>query len=460
MLHSADYCNSGCSFYKAGQGFPALSAVFAARPAVRLGAPPLSAPAKQAATVWHGYCYDVIALRQCERNPMTQSEHDQPRQDEQPLMELMHQHLGLRVSLYCVATLAVLYALYSARSLLLPIAVALFFSLLLSPLVSGLKRLHVPRSLSSVLLLCLLGGPFVVLTIELAEPAQKWLEKLPELTETVTEGLTDISESLSPEAPKPVEPVPERETGFSFSKFFGGEDEQVEPEPEPPPDSALVESVKKGGIDIVLSMLGVAPFILAQCAIWLILLLFLLIYGPGLYDNCINLLPMIRNKRRAMLLVGRLRQELSRYILTVTVINATLGFVTGSVLWLLGVEDAVLWGAMVGLLNYAPYVGTFISISILSIAGVIQYGVELAALLPAAIFFGLNTLESQFVTPTVLGQNMRLNPLILILWLLIWGWLWGPVGVLIAVPLLVCLKLVATQLNVMTYWVALVETKS
>src|SRR5690606_15211174 len=130
---------------------------------------------------------------------------------------------------YCVATLAVLYALYAASSLLLPVTVALFFSLLLSPLVSWLKRFYIPRSISSVVLLCLLGGPFVVLSIELAVPAQKWLDKLPELTAQVTEGLTDISETLSPEAPPPVEPLPERETGFSFSRFFGAEEEVAKP---------------------------------------------------------------------------------------------------------------------------------------------------------------------------------------------------------------------------------------
>lgn len=376
-------------------------------------------------------------------------------------VDLVAHRTGIRLSLYLLATLATLFALYTARSLLMPIVVALLFSLMLSPLVALFKRFYIPRALSSVLLLGLLIGPFVFLSIQLAVPAQKWMQMVPEIAAQATQELTELGTTLSPEAAAPAKPLPERETGFSFSRFFKGDtDQPVEPEAEEPKESALVEGVKKGGMEIILAMLGAAPFIVAQGAIWLILVLFLLIFGPGLYANVINLAPMITDKRRTMLLVGRLRQQLSRYVLTVTIINAALGFVTGLVLWLFGVEDALLWGAVVGLLNYAPYVGPFIAICVLSIAGLAQYGLNLGALLPAAIFFGINMVESQIVTPTVLGQHMRLNPLILILWLLIWGSLWGPVGLLIGVPLLVCLKLIAAHVDNLNYLVELVETET
>jgi len=379
------------------------------------------------------------------------------------------------VAVYWLVTLALLYTLYFAKSLLIPILVALLFSLLLSPLVTLFRRFYIPRTVSAILLLTMIGGPITLLAIELAEPAQKWLAQLPKLSSQLTEELDNISEAMSPDSPAPATPprvktkvVEHKQAGFNpfgwFTKSHKNKDEPalvaVEQKEITTVNSALSARVMQGGIEKLISILGETPVVIAQFMTFIILVLFLLSFGSRLYESYIEIFPSEVSKRRPVVLIGKLQRELSRYILTVTIINTGLGVVTAGVFWLLGVDDALLWGAVVGLLNFAPYVGPFLAVIILCLAGVTQYGMELLALLPAAVYFGINMLEAQFVTPTVLGLHMRLNPLVLILWLLVWGWLWGPAGVLLAVPLLVCIKLAATQLNVMTDWVKLIETSA
>lgn len=368
---------------------------------------------------------------------------------------------GPAQALSWLLALAALYTLYFAKTLLMPIVVALLFSLLLSPLVSMFKRFRIPRALSALLLMAMLGGPFVVLSVELAEPVKKWMERVPELSAELTEHLDDLGDTLDP-APVVVvtEPVSDNFGNSLLRWFRNAEPPPVEPPIETATDSALVEGVKKSGIEVLISLFSATPFIIAQFMVWVILVLFLLIFGPGLYRSGIELFPQVSDKRRATVLVGRVRQELSRYILTVSLINTGLGIVTGFTLWVMGVEDALLWGVVVSLLNFAPYIGPLVALGMLGVAGVVQYGLDWASLLPAVIYFSINLLEAQFVTPTILGRHMRLNPLVLILWLLVWGWLWGPVGVLIAVPLLVCLKLTAAQLNILPTWVGLIETRA
>lgn len=374
------------------------------------------------------------------------------------------------VALYCLLALAVLYTLYFARSLLIPVVVALLFSLLLSPLVNALKRFHIPRSVSAIVLLTCIGGPIGLLGVELAEPAQKWAKRLPEIGMELSEELDSLTESLAPkkegEAPPVPAPVEKEDRGFDFFGWFSDEEEQqAEPVAAPaaapqPAQGAVTERLVQGGLELVVSFVSAAPLVLVQFLTFIILVLFLLSFGPGVWQRAIELFPRVRDKRQAGLVVARVQRELSRYIVTVSLINTGLGVVTAAALWLLGVEDALLWGALVGLLNFAPYVGPLVSVCVLSLAGLVQYGLEWAALIPMASYFCINLLEAQFVTPLVLGHNMRLNPLLLVLWLIVWGWLWGAAGVLLAVPLLVCLKLAAQQLNVLDYWVQLIETRA
>lgn len=360
---------------------------------------------------------------------------------------------------YGLLTLAILYTLYFAKSLLMPVLVAMLFSLLLSPLVSMFKRLYIPRALSAMLLITMIGGPLTLLSIELAGPAQKWVEQVPKLSAHLIEELDDLSQVISTDNLTDIDEVvlPVKEKSSSFFSWFSSDDEPVIVE-EKKDNSVLSARVTQGGIDIIMSILVATPMALAQFMTFLILVMFLLIFGPGLYDGYLKTIPMEASTRRSATLIGKLQKELSRYIITVTIINIGLGIVTAGVFWVMGVDDALLWGALVGLLNFAPYLGSLMSLIILSFAGITQYGIEAAALVPAAVFFGINMLEAQVVTPTILGRHMQLNPLILILWLLLWGWLWGAVGVLVAVPLLVCIKLAAEQLNILSKWVKLIET--
>lgn len=377
--------------------------------------------------------------------------------------DIMPKRTVYTMAIYGLFTLALLYTLYFAKSLLIPIIVALLFALLLSPLVTLFKRFYIPRTLSAILLLAMIGGPIALLAIELAEPAQKWFTQLPELSAQLTQELDNLSEAMNPdvESEKKTQSVPGIATGLNVFGWFSGHDEAaVVKENTTAGNSPLSTQVMQGGIEKIISILGETPVVIAQFMTFIILVLFLLSFGSRLYESYMEIFPPDENDRRSVALIGKLQKELSRYILTVTIINTGLGFVTASVFWMLGVDDALLWGALVGLLNFAPYVGPFIGVIILCLVGITQYGMVAASLIPAAIYFGINLLEAQFITPTVLGRHMRLNPLILILWLLVWGWLWGPAGVLLAVPLLVCIKLAANQLNILTKWVKLIETKA
>jgi len=372
--------------------------------------------------------------------------------------EKMSTHIksSYRLAIYSLLGLAIVYTLYFAKSLLMPVIVALLFSLLLSPLVTFFKKFYIPKILSAILLLTMIGGPITILTIELAEPAQKWLAQLPQLSTKVSKEINSISQNIHSDGAgntdRNAPPAHNLENSRSAHSRISDENEANNV------GNTLSEKIIQGGMQKIISILSDTPVIFAQFLTFIILVLFLLIFGPKLYDNYIEIFIAKGKSQQRITLIDKLQTELSRYILTVTAINVGLGIITASVFLLLGVDDALLWGALVGLLNFAPYIGPLVALMILGLEGVTQHGMELAALLPVAVYFVINMLEAQFITPMVLGRHLHLNPLILVLWLFIWGWLWGAVGVLLAVPLLVCLKLSAGHLGIATSFIKMIET--
>ena len=278
------------------------------------------------------------------------------------------------------------------------------------------------------------------------------MHSLPKIAGEVVTEMEELSDSLTMQEPAP----PAEKEDKSFFDWFG-DDEEVKPEQ--PQENIVTGKLKQSGMEVAITIMSTAPLLLAQIFGCMILIFFLLVYGPALFNVFIRDFPVVTNKRRALVLVNHIQRELSAYIITVSMINGLLGVATAIALTYIGVEDAILWGSLVALLNFVPYLGGLVSCSILLVAGVVQFGLVASALLPAFAFMCINVVESQLVTPTVLGRSMRLNPLIIILWLSVAGWLWGVVGVLLAVPILMSFKIILENLGSLPHWVKLIESK-
>jgi predicted PurR-regulated permease PerM len=205
--------------------------------------------------------------------------------------------------------------------------------------------------------------------------------------------------------------------------------------------------------------LTATPRMVASVLAVVLLTFFFMVYGEHLQRNAIALMPDRHQKKVTVEILREIETEISRYVLTISIINVLLGLAYALCLrFFLAVplDEALLWGTMAALLNFAPDVGPLIGIVVMLAMGFLTYD-PWQSLVPAALYLGLHTLEGQLVTPIVLGKRMALSPLLLILALMVFGWMWGILGLLLAVPLLVCVKIVLSRLEGTEGWAKLLE---
>ena len=336
-----------------------------------------------------------------------------------------------------LAVLAVGYTLWAAQALVLPVLLAMFFALVGNPIIRLLQRLQVPRFVGALLVLVLGIYSAVMLGRELTAPAGEWMREVPR-------EMADIGPKLR----KLTQPVQEAsQAAENIARAAGGDgDRKVE--------------VVRTEADDPYKALTATPKVVAAVLAVVLLTFFFMVYGASLQKNALALLPGRQQKKLTVEILQAIEHEVSRYVLTISLINVLVGVVYALILHFaldVPADEALLWGTMATLLNFAPYVGPLIGIIAMLAMGLLSYDELWQSLLPAAIYLGLHTLEGQLLTPIVLGARMALSPLVLILALMLFGWLWGIVGLLLAVPLLVCVKIVLAKIEGLEGWAKLLE---
>jgi predicted PurR-regulated permease PerM len=314
--------------------------------------------------------------------------------------------------------LAVLYTLYFARAFLLPIVLAVLLDFLLSPLIRALKRVRIPEPLGAALVVLGLLGVLGGAAYTLADPAREWMQKAPQSLAKVQSRIRELR--------RPVEQVTRTA-------------EQVE---------AATEVSKAGPQEVVVRgprlserLFGSTQSFFTGALETLILLYFLLAAGDLFLQKLIKVLPLLRDKKKAVAIARETEASISTYLFTVALVNVGLGMAVTLVMLLLKMPNAVLWGTLAALAEFVPYIGATVMLGLLAMAGLVVFPDLGHALMVPGAYMAVNLVQANFVSPTILGKRLTLNPVAILVGLVFWWWIWGVGGAFIAVPLLATFKI-------------------
>jgi predicted PurR-regulated permease PerM len=317
--------------------------------------------------------------------------------------------------------LAVMASLYVAREVVLPVVLAIVLKLLLQPLVRALERVRVPKAIGALVAVLLLVGILAGIGMILRGPAAAWTHDLPDTVTKLGERFASVKALLDR-----THPLLAR-TGLAGA---GG-------------DTAF--GVNPGHIasTVAAGVSGLASHLLEI----LLILFYLLVFGENFLRRMVEVLPNLGDKKQAVEISTTVESDLSVYLLTITIINAIVGCLTGLVMWLFGVPGAALWGVVAFCLNYVPILGPFTGVAVFAAVGLLTLGLSWISILPALCYLGIHVAEGEIITPLILARRFTVNPVAVLLGLIFWYWMWGVEGAVLAVPLLAITKIVCDRIR-------------
>lgn len=315
-----------------------------------------------------------------------------------------------QVAVITMGFVASVFALHAGQYILAPASLGIVIGLMFGPIATRLENQGMRPGLSASLVVILFIVAIALFAAAVAAPLSVWLSRLPQLWSNLHLQLSQLKEPLDA-----LNSVREQ-----LRELTGSE--------------ALPVSVDEGsGVE---SMAVLAPALVAQVLIFFACLYFFVATRNQTRSAILKLCLDRRLRWRVAHIFRDVERMVSRYLLSITIINILEGIAVGIGLYLIGVPSAALWGALAALANFVVFIGPIVMVAILFMVGLAEFDTLTGSLLPVGVYLAINMLEAQFVTPMVIGRTMTLNPFVVVLALIFWIWLWGPLGGFIAIPAL------------------------
>jgi predicted PurR-regulated permease PerM len=342
-------------------------------------------------------------------------------------LEQAVEHVAVRrdrllASLTLIAGIGVIvglpFALRAGAEFFLPVTAALVVAIALVPMLEWLERQGVPSKLAAVMCVVIFLSIMAFAIGSIVVPAMDWVVQVPERFGRVQSALAPVLDLYK-----------------SLDKYIDRIFSQI---------VVSSSSARAVRVETPNSLLGLvtasAPHAAIQLFFALLVVFFFLSGWTGMRRSTIKSRGSFEGAMTTARVIQQVVEATSTYIGTITVINVCLGALTALILWGLGMDSPVMWGGIVAVANYIPYLGPIVSAFLLFIGGLMTFPDVWAAMLPPAIFIGLHLVEANAITPMIVGRKIEVNPLLILVSLSFWAWIWGTTGALLAVPLLIIFK--------------------
>jgi predicted PurR-regulated permease PerM len=339
--------------------------------------------------------------------------------------------------------------LYFAREVLVPVALAVLFSFVLAPFVIRLQSWRVPRQLS--VLVAVFVGFSIIFSLGglMVSQANRLAEELPGYQQTLREkiqGLRGVAASGSGTLERASRVLRELDSELQNPARGQALVDGLRRQPLDRPIPVEIRQPDPGTLTTLVAIIQPLIQPLTTTGVVVIFVIFILLQRQDLRNRFIRLAGS-HDMQRTTAALDDAGQRLSRLFLNQIIVNATFGLIVGIGLQLIGVPSAPLWGLVAMILRFVPYVGSPISaVFPLILAAAVGSGWGML-LMTGALFATLQLIAGQVVEPLVYGRSSGLSPVAIVISASFWTWLWGPIGLVLATPLTVCLVVVGRHVD-------------